>query len=98
MDNISKRILEIRETKKIKQFEIAEKLNIEPSNYSRLEKRGEKLTIEQLKQIAASLGVGLNELLDIEVKNNDTKKVAELEKRIIILESTCLKIIGKLIK
>ena len=69
--DISERIINIRESKKIKQFEIANYLGIDQPNYSRLEKRGDKLTIEQLKQIAGALRVELNELLGIEVQTVD---------------------------
>jgi transcriptional regulator with XRE-family HTH domain len=39
------------------QVDMAERLNITQSNYGYLEKRGDKLTIEQLKTIANALGV-----------------------------------------
>lgn len=84
--DITKRIIDIREQKRIKQIEIAEKLSIDRQNYSRLEKRGDKLTIEQLKQIAGALGVELNELLGIEVQTVDNERVKELEKRALELE------------
>lgn len=84
--DISERIINIRESKKIKQSEIANYLGIDQPNYSRLEKRGDKLTIEQLKQIAGALGVELNELLGIEVQTVDNERVKELEKRVLELE------------
>lgn len=84
--DISKNITSIREDKRIKQFEIAQKLNVEPSNYSRLEKRGEKLTIEQLRQIAEALGVSINELLGEPIQPKDNEKVKDLEKRVLELE------------
>ncbi|MER0439671.1 helix-turn-helix transcriptional regulator [Emticicia sp. W12TSBA100-4] len=84
--DISKTIIEIRERKKIKQSELANKLGIDQPNYSRLEKRGEKLTVEQLKQIASALGVEINELLGIEVQSIDIEKVKRIEKRVSELE------------
>lgn len=86
MDTISKKIKAIREGKNIRQADIAKELGMERTNYHRLENRDEKLTIEQLKQIANALGVGVNELLDIEVKNYDNEKVILLEKRVLELE------------
>ena len=67
--NISQQIICIRENKGIKQSEIAQILNIEQSNYSRLEKRGNKLTLEQLEKIADALDVPLSEILGISTEN-----------------------------
>jgi transcriptional regulator with XRE-family HTH domain len=83
--NIAEKIKAIREKKRIKQIEVANKLDLDPAYYARFEKRGEKLTIEQLKQIANALGVGINELLDIEVQSTDNERVKELEKRVLEL-------------
>lgn len=84
--DISKLIVELRENKKISPSDIADKIGIERTNYYRLEKRGEKLTIEQLKQIAGALGVELHELLGIEVQTVDLERVKELESRVSELE------------
>lgn len=80
--DISKNIISIRESKGIKQYEVAEKLGIEPPNYSRLEKRGDKLTVEQLKKIADALGVDYVDFFGISsIPQNDQiiKRVEELE-------------------
>lgn len=83
--NISKNISSIREAKGIKQYQVAEILGIEPPNYSRLEKRGDKLTIEQLEKISVALGVSVKELLfgEKEESKEDTQvlksRIAELE-------------------
>lgn len=82
--DISEKIAAIRESKKIKQSEIASKLGIDQPNYSRLEKRGEKLTIEQLTQIANALGVSMGEILEIEEKQDNEKE--SLLKQIEVLE------------
>lgn len=85
--DISKNIFSIRESKGIKQYEVAEKLGIEPPNYSRLEKRGDKLTIEQLKKISEALQVSVYDLLGIEngeqtEKNNLLEvQIRELKKK-----------------
>jgi transcriptional regulator with XRE-family HTH domain len=83
---LSERIVFLRESKGLKQYEIANDLGIEPPNYSRLEKRGDRLSIEQLKAIAAALGVNLNELLGLDAPVENEEKVKELEKRIEELE------------
>ncbi len=86
--DISANIKSIREAKRIKQVEIATFLKVEPSNYAKLEKRGNKLTIEQLEKIAGALGVGLLELLTGEPPTAvaDGGRLKELEARIKELE------------
>jgi len=76
--NISDKIVSIRESKRMKQLEVAEKLNTERSNYARLEKRGDKLTLEQLVKISEALGVTLIELLTWEEGNSEAKIIKEL--------------------
>lgn len=85
---VSERIKAIREEKRIKQIDIAATLNLDPSYYARLEKRGEKMSIEQLHGIADALGVSLGELLGIEGKGGaeDGERVKELEGRVKELE------------
>lgn len=83
--NISKNISSIREAKGIKQYQVAEILGIEPPNYSRLEKRGDKLTIEQLEKISVALGVSVKELLFGE-KEEAKEDTAVLKTRIAELE------------
>jgi transcriptional regulator with XRE-family HTH domain len=78
---LSERIAYVRESKGVKQYEVANALGVEPPNYSRLEKRGDKLSIEQLKAISAALGVSLNELLGLDTPVVDESKIKELEKR-----------------
>ena len=82
--DVSKNIIAIREEKKIKQSEVADALNTERSNYARLEKRGSKLTLEQLEQIAAALGVTVDYILhygEPEPENEkESEKIKELER------------------
>lgn len=86
--DISKAIRTLREEKRLTQLEIADKLQMERSNYARLEARGNKLSVEQLEQIAGALGVSVLELMTGEPqKMEDTGKVKELEKRIKELET-----------
>ena len=80
--DISKNIISIRESKGIKQSEIAQMLDIEQSNYSRLEKRGSKLTLEQIEKIADALNVTVSEILGITTDlKNTSKEVEQLRKR-----------------
>lgn len=79
--DISKSIRTVREEKRLTQLEVADKLQMERSNYARLEARGEKLSIEQLESIAEALGVSLFALLgqDEEIDNllNEKEKLEE---------------------
>lgn len=85
--DISKKIKAIREERKISQSEIARRLGVEPTNYPRMEKRGDKLTVEQLGKIAGALGVTVGELLTDEPQTvQDNERVKELEKRVSELE------------
>jgi len=87
--DISKTIRTVREDKRLTQLEVAEKLQMERSNYARLEARGNKLSIEQLEQIARVLGVSVVELITGETqKIEDSGRVQELEKRIEELEQS----------
>ncbi|EAY27244.1 helix-turn-helix domain-containing protein [Microscilla marina] len=75
--SISKRIKDIREQKGYTQKYMAGKLSIDQTNYGRFEKRGKKLTIEQLESIAAALGVSLKDILfgEAEQTNPDLSKL-----------------------
>ena len=93
--DISENIKKIREAKRISQSELARKLNIEPTNYPRIEKRGNGLTIKQLQSIAGALGVSVGELLGGEAKaekNNEIvekleARITELQERVVELKS-----------
>lgn len=62
---------------------------MERSNYARLEARGNKLSVEQLEQIARVLGVSVVELLTGEVqKVEDSESVKVLEKEVKRLEES----------
>ena len=86
--DLSEKITALRTSKGITQTFIAECLNMDRGNYSRLEKRGEKMTVEQLIGIAKALGVSLTELIgDEPIKaNHDLAKIKELESQIKILQ------------
>ncbi len=64
--NISKRIVEIRTSKRITQAEISRALKMDNSQYAKLEKRGNKLRLDQLVEIAKALSVPLSEIIEIQ--------------------------------
>ena len=84
--SISKKIKEIREDKGLKQYEIAEKLGVERTFYTRLEKRGDKLSIEQLKQIAGALGVTIKDILFDEESTPNERELEFAEREIALLK------------
>ena len=86
--DVSSNIKSIRESKNIKQIDVAKALDLDPSYYYRLEKeRGSKLTLGQLEKIAGALGVSVIELLTGETtKIGDSEREKELEKRVGELE------------
>ena len=99
--DMSKAIISTRESKGLKQSEVAARMNIDQPNYSRLEKRGKKLTLEQIENIAKALEVSPNVLIGLEVEemsnkderdslsklNDDSKKrIDELEARLNSIE------------
>lgn len=83
--DIGKNIKTIREAKRIKQIEVAAILGVDNSYYARLEKRGNKLSIEQLEEIAIALGVDLQELIFGE-NNNSSKQVLQVQAKLKELE------------
>lgn len=85
--DISENIRKAREGLRITQSELARKLNIEPTNYPRVEKRGNGITIEQLQKIADALGVGIGDLMGLGAGSMDkSPREVELEKRVLELE------------
>jgi transcriptional regulator with XRE-family HTH domain len=95
--DLSERIKKEREKRGIKQVDMANALNLERSNYTRLENRGNKMALEQIQAIADVIGVSMKELMGIEdvlvdtkvelnETNNDNKPI-EISKRITELEN-----------
>ncbi|AXE17894.1 hypothetical protein DR864_09200 [Runella rosea] len=81
--DITGRIEYFRAANKIRKADMARALDMDASHYSKLEQRGEKLTIEQLEKIAFALGVSVIELLTGEPQNDE--RVKELEKEVDLL-------------
>ena len=77
---IGKRIKELREACGIKQFELAEMLEMEPSNLTRIENGYQFPKEENLSKIASKLNVDEKELFDfnhIKSKNELIKSINE---------------------
>lgn len=69
---VGKRIKEIREGLNIKQFELAEMLEMEPSNLTRIESGYQFPKEENLSKIALMLGVNEKDLFDFgHIKSKD---------------------------
>ncbi|MCI5050856.1 MAG: helix-turn-helix domain-containing protein [Candidatus Pacebacteria bacterium] len=66
IQNIGKRIIQLREEKEIKQIELAIAVNIEDSALRRIETGRTNPTIKSLLRIADALDVELKELLEFE--------------------------------
>jgi transcriptional regulator with XRE-family HTH domain len=96
--DMSKSIINTREKKNLKQSEVAARMGIDQPNYSRLEKRGKKLTLEQIEAIAKALEVSPNVLIGIEGEGTSvkddveslTRQNEEYKKRIEELEARLL--------
>lgn len=81
--DLSKNIREIRESLKIKQLEIAERLGVDPANYSRIEKKGNNINFELLQQIADVFKMSVVDIINYPnkvVSGADSERVKELEK------------------
>jgi len=64
--DIGNKIKKIRESKGIKQFMLAEKLNMEPSNLTRIENGYQFPKEENLQKIADNLNVKVKELFEFQ--------------------------------
>jgi len=83
--NVSLNIKKLREAKRLTQNDIAERLGVDGSNYAKQEKRGNKLSIEQLEKISIALGADLQELIFGE-NNNSSKQVLQVQAKLKELE------------
>lgn len=80
MQTIGKRLAEIRKSKRFKQTELAEMLNISQQVLSNIERGVTAPDIEQLKKIADIYNISLDQLVGREFFSDDTD---EVERRII---------------
>ncbi|MBQ8459713.1 helix-turn-helix transcriptional regulator [bacterium] len=69
---VGRRIKELREARNIKQFELAEFLEIEPTNLSKIENGAYLPREDKLRKIASYLNVEIRDLFDVEhIKTRD---------------------------
>ena len=94
METIYARIRSKRQDLKLKQVDIADKLNLSQGSYARLERGETEITLERVKQIAEILNMSHFELIGFnqnEFESIDTvqavAKIQYLEQRIAVLES-----------
>lgn len=76
---IGKRIKEIREGLGIKQFELAEMLEMEPSNLTRIESGYQMPKEENITKIAEKLGVKEHDLFDFEHFQNKDALIKHID-------------------
>ena len=84
---VGKRIKQIRESQNIKQCILAEKLNMEPSNLTRIESGYQLPKEENMQKIAAILNVDVKDLFDF---HDEYSKEILREKIINIIEDSSL--------
>jgi transcriptional regulator with XRE-family HTH domain len=72
----------IRERLGLSQYELAFRLNLDQSSYSRLEKRGNKLSIEQIKTISDAMKVDVKEILGYGDDSSSILSVSTLELKV----------------
>ena len=63
---VGKRIKELREARKIKQFELAEMIDVEPTNLSKIENGVYFPREDKLRKITKALNVEIKDLFDVE--------------------------------
>jgi len=85
--DIAKRIKDIREGNGWSQKDVAEIIGLETPNYARYERKGEKLTIEQLKQIASALRVTIKDILFNEASSTQDIELEKLNTENELLKS-----------
>ncbi len=88
-DKVSQRIKEIRAQKGIPQAEMAKALDLDRSNYHRIENRGEKLSVEVLDRIARTLDVPLELLITGKTRDDlraEEQELISLRQRVADLE------------
>ena len=63
---VGKRIRELREAKNIKQYKLAEMINFEPTNLSKIEKGVHLPKEETINKLTEALGCSVKDLFDFE--------------------------------
>lgn len=79
---LGSRIRELRLAKNIKQGVFADLLNMERSNFTRIESGKQRPNDENLDKIANALGVEIKDLFDFEHKKNKKDLMTEIIERL----------------
>jgi len=79
------RIRELRLAKKIKQGEFADLLNMERSNFTRIESGKQRPNDKNLYKIANILGVEIKDLFDFEHQKSDNDLISEIVDKLKII-------------
>ncbi len=77
---VGKRIKELREQQNIKQYELAEKLNMEPSNLTRIESGYQMPKEDNITKIATCLGVQEKDLFDFKKTYSKNELIDKITK------------------
>lgn len=106
--NLSENIQHIRQAKGLSQIEVAALLGMSKSNYSRFEKKGNKIDFEDILKIARVFDISINELiyaqkdekmLEIESKLEELEeKLQKNEKEKNLIIANCLDFINSAIE
>lgn len=95
---LGSRIKELRTAKGLKQSEIADKLDMERSNYTRIENGKQAPSHKNLEKIAHILNVDIKDLFDFEHIQDKAEIICEIDKLLTELSEKELKYIYKSIK
>lgn len=76
------RIRELRLARKIKQGELADKLNMERSNFTKIESGKHRPNDENLEKIAKILDVEIKDLFDFEHKNSKEDLITQINQKL----------------
>ena len=85
-NNIQINIKKIRELKQISRDEIAKKLNMGTSGYSKIERGEVDVTIRKFEQIALILGHSMIEIIEFDIAKSASKTKSVLTKKNNILD------------
>ncbi len=95
---LGSRIKELRTAKGLKQSDIADKLDMERSNYTRIENGKQSPTHKNLEKIALILDVNIKDLFDYEHVKTKEELICDIEKTLPKLSEKELQYIYKGIK
>ena len=95
---VGKRIKEIRELRGMKQFVLAEKLNMEPSNLTRIESGCQLPKEENLLKIAKNLNVEIKDLFDFPDNVSKDEMIKNIYNILYDLDDSKVEFLYKLVK